>query len=295
MDTKQRKLERAALMGDPEAQATLEALKIRTGAHKPDRIVLKASHEFCKVIREGFGGPGKYGVTFVKRDASDTFKLRSYWSGGSRDEWYAWDTNNKRVTFVPAPGCYPFDQRPDFEFTLETQMWLVNTGHFCGKRKRPTVYVPSDAWDTIPWDASDAVALSNEHKLVLYVQRALIAKVRKAELESFGFSDARVKRIRDELVSKGCMKRHGRGFRLTTKGRNAIGTVYKHVRSKSYLAVAGSMAQGVNELRARADSNGKVSMKVDDIVAIFSAVQDKDGTRDNARKVIHAIEKKTAA
>lgn len=75
---------------------------------------------------------------FIREETAGTpIKLRSYWDGGSRDLYAAYDASGKRlpISVSGAPG-----------FTAEPEAWtprpgdaLVETGTFCGKEATPKI------------------------------------------------------------------------------------------------------------------------------------------------------------
>ena len=58
----------------------------------------------------------------------------SYWSGGSRSEFFVHNLDT-RANFTPPAGRYPFTERNDY--TLQPGDVLIETGTFCGKPATP--------------------------------------------------------------------------------------------------------------------------------------------------------------
>lgn len=70
----------------------------------------------------------------------------------------------------------------------------------------------------------------------------------------------------------------------------AVGTIYSQIRKRKYIQALGSVARGVNEVRERKNQNGIIELDEETLMAIFAAIQDREGTRQSVRKIVHKIE-----
>ncbi len=79
---------------------------------------------------------------YVREEAAGKgMRLRSYWDGGSRDEYAAWDANGSPIA-LPVSGAPMFTPEPS-EWVPSAGDVLVNYGTFMGKPSTPfiTFYV----------------------------------------------------------------------------------------------------------------------------------------------------------
>lgn len=81
----------------------------------------------------------------------------------------------------------------------------------------------------------------------------------------------------------------GTFFPWAAGAASVLGNVYLALRNRRWFAVAGSMARGVNRVRALPDEQITAAK----VVEIMAAEQDAAHVREDAKKVIHAVEAKT--
>lgn len=72
----------------------------------------------------------------------------------------------------------------------------------------------------------------------------------------------------------------------------ALSGLYASIRRRRYLRALESVVRGVNEVRRRKDEQGRIHLDEQTLMAVFSAMQDKEGTRQTVRDVVHRVEKK---
>ena len=73
----------------------------------------------------------------MERPAGSAMRLRSYWDGGSRDVYTAFDAQGKRID-LPVSGAPAFTPEPE-GWTPQAGDVLVVTGHSCGKESAPRI------------------------------------------------------------------------------------------------------------------------------------------------------------
>ena len=71
----------------------------------------------------------------------------------------------------------------------------------------------------------------------------------------------------------------------------AVATGYASIRGRRYSKLASSLVRGTNVVLKQADEGGKINLDRASLLAILSAIQDEDGTRKEAQKVIKKVEK----
>ena len=69
-----------------------------------------------------------------------------------------------------------------------------------------------------------------------------------------------------------------------------IGGIYANARRGSYVRALGSVARGVNQVRALRDSKGKISLTEEALMKIFQSIQDREETRKDVRKIVGKVE-----
>lgn len=82
-------------------------------------------------------GTRKRKCVVTEDKAGTPITLYSYWDGGSRDEYCAWNRNGQAIT-LPISGAPGFTQ-PRAPWTPEAGDVLVEFGTFCGKPATPRV------------------------------------------------------------------------------------------------------------------------------------------------------------
>lgn len=70
----------------------------------------------------------------------------------------------------------------------------------------------------------------------------------------------------------------------------AGGTIYNHIRKKRIAEGLASVVRGVNIIRTQRDEKGNIDLNEEALIRVFRAVQDRDGTRQEVRKVIAKVE-----
>ena len=73
----------------------------------------------------------------------------------------------------------------------------------------------------------------------------------------------------------------------------AVATGYASVRSRRYSRLASSLVRGTNVVLKQADQGGKINLDRATLLKILSEIQDTDGTRKEANKMISKVEKDT--
>lgn len=93
-----------------------------------DTIKKPFPNPFAKYLQEI--GYKKHQVFYSTAPAGRMQMLRSYWDGGSRDYYAAWNAEGKRIP-LPVGGSY-FEKMPD-GYTPAPGDVLIRYGVFCGK------------------------------------------------------------------------------------------------------------------------------------------------------------------
>ena len=74
-------------------------------------------------------------------------------------------------------------------------------------------------------------------------------------------------------------------------GITTLGGLYAHLRGRRYSSALASVVRGVHAVRANKAENGSIKLTEAELMRIFSAIQDADGTREEVRKKVAAVEK----
>jgi hypothetical protein len=82
-------------------------------------------------------GSRKRTVVVVTEPAGVPEALYSYWDGGSRDEYRAWNTKGQPIN-LPISGAPQFTQQQP-KWVSQSGDVLVNYGSFCGKPMVPRI------------------------------------------------------------------------------------------------------------------------------------------------------------
>lgn len=82
-------------------------------------------------------GSRKRKVTIVTDTAGIPEALYSYWDGGSRDEYRAWNAQGQPIS-LPISGAPQFTQQQP-KWVPQVGDVLVNYGTFCGKPSTPRI------------------------------------------------------------------------------------------------------------------------------------------------------------
>lgn len=70
-----------------------------------------------------------------------------------------------------------------------------------------------------------------------------------------------------------------------------VGGIYANTRKGAYVRALGSVARGVNEVRALPrNPKGKIVLTEKELMDIFSAIQDRDDTRKDVRRIVGKVE-----
>jgi len=145
--------------------------------------------------------------------------ISSYWSGGSKDSFGAFDSCGQPVELPPHTGAPQFGgQSADVQVDGNPIAYLVNWPTFRGKRLPPTVYLQADQFERHATKAAEAVPeLTVAQTYALSITAMYKSGARKDEwARRFPIEDYQP--TRDSLVPLGLMRKNGA---ITPKGRNA--------------------------------------------------------------------------
>jgi hypothetical protein len=182
-----------------------------------DAIYLTKTDTMAKIAATiGYGG-----TKFRVRIEKGPFDLRSYWDGGSRDQYYLLDIK----TGLPLPlrtqtAPAEFGGHAS-SFMLEPGQILVRHSTFCGKDMGLELSVSPDNPEIIKalMPPDSGIELSENELFVLYTIGHLKSCARPDEYRKAGFKTAEIDRIKVKLLQMGLLTKIGA---ITVEGRNFV-------------------------------------------------------------------------